>query len=59
MRKYEPTIKAIRTANLLIELSDNQYFCTTPRAFEIWEKGSLPRMVKRIPTYRVFWVFEK
>lgn len=63
MRKIRPEIKFITTARKTIMLSPTQYFCTTPKAYEIWDKSlgldpTIGMPVKRIPAVRVFWVGE-
>ena len=62
MRDIRPDIKAIDTATQTIMLSAAQYFCKTPKAYEIWDKslGLDPKIgmrIKRIPATKVFWVY--
>ena len=53
-------IKSLLTARLTIALKRGQYFCETPKAYEIWEtKNGLEHLVKRISKKSVLWVAEK
>lgn len=52
-------IERLVTARYLVALTENQYFCETAKAYEIWEGDSLPYRVKRIPKTSVLWVIEK
>ena len=52
-------IKSLITARMEIVLCENQYFCETPKAYEIWaDYNNLPRMIKRINKKSVLWVIE-
>jgi len=58
MRKKLENVKAFTTTANWIELKEGQYFCHTPKAYEIWQEYPLMRL-KRIANSRVFWVHEK
>jgi hypothetical protein len=55
-RHSRQDIRALRTANLIVELGEGQMFCETPKAWEVWDKDPL-RMVKRIPGKSVLFVY--
>ena len=56
-RIYRRDIIAIRTALYSIELAENQTFCETDKAFEIWqETNSLNRRIKRYDKARVLFI---
>jgi hypothetical protein len=57
-RKKMPRVSAITTATLIVELSPGQCFYRTGTAWEIWECGKMPKLVKRFPSKRVYWVSE-
>jgi len=41
-------------------LSENQYFCETPKAYEIWEDSFDGEFrIHRLPKSRIFWITEK
>lgn len=58
MREKLENVKAISTMTRRIELVEGQYFCRTPKAYEIWQENPLMRL-KRISRNRVCFVFEK
>ena len=51
-RKERPDIAAVSTAKFIIELDTNQFWCSTPKAYEIWQREPL-RRVKRIPEKQI------
>ena len=55
-RNIRKDVSCILTGSGEIGLSDNQYFCETGKAWEIWEVNPLPRMVKRNPSKFVYWI---
>lgn len=50
-------VKAIVTAKETIALSSGQFFCRTPRAWEIWQESPIRRLV-RIPQKKVWDVVQ-
>ena len=48
-------VMEITTARRTIVLRDDQYFCVTGRAWEVWQ-DSPTRRILRIPADRVKWV---
>jgi len=52
-------IAALGMAKWNVELADNQEWYETPKAYEIWDSGPLPRMLKRFSKSRVLFVFTK
>jgi len=52
-------IAAMRTANIIIELADKQYFCETGAAYEVWDESRLPVRLYRVPKSRVIMVWNK
>jgi hypothetical protein len=60
MRTIHREIEAIQSARRIYELCKNQYFCDTPKAYEIWETLPDGREIRihRIPRKRIFWVHE-
>lgn len=61
-RTIQPNVECLISIRLIYELSDNQYFCKTKKAWEIWQKdpaSGLDRRVHRIPAHRIFIVCEK
>ena len=57
-REERREIISISTATKIIELSEGQYFCTTPKAYELWQEEPL-RFLKRWDRRRVFFVWER
>lgn len=57
-RKPVYTIRQLITKDKTIELNGGQFFCQTPKTFEIWESKPLHR-VKIIRNSSVLWVIEK
>ena len=53
-------LAGIATAARDISLSDGQFFCETPKAYEIWQDEPL-LMIKRIPSSKVLavWIQKK
>ena len=51
-RIERPDLKALVTATRRIFLTDGQIFCSTEKAFEIWDSEPL-RFIHRIPRKRV------
>jgi len=58
-------IRMISTARLNIVLGENQHWCETPKAYELWgpreeDTPNAPILfLKRFPKKTVYWVFEK
>ena len=57
-------IERISTISRWIVLGENQYFCETQKAWEIWgpledEPNGLIRFIKRFPKKSVYWITEK
>lgn len=60
MREIKKNIVSVRSALTTYSLSKNQYFCETPKAYEIWEDTFAGELrLKRLPKSRIFWVTEK
>jgi hypothetical protein len=60
VRKDRRDVEAVSTATQRIELTDTQWFCETPKDWEIWDKvRDLDCRVKRIPAKRVLFVHLK
>ena len=57
-REDRREIKTLITAREDVNLSENQYFCSTPKAYEIWDETEFPKRIYRISKTRVFWVIE-
>ncbi len=58
MSEARDNIEALRTADKVIELDENQFFCETPKTYEIWHDEPLVR-IKVIRKSSVLWVHEK
>ena len=69
-RLERPNIAALITATMEIRLDDNQMFCETDKAYELWQTREtvdvlcythqvLDRMIKRWPKRMILWVIEK
>ena len=58
MSELRKNIKSLRTSTLIIELSENQYFYETPKAYEIWTNTPILSRIKRISKQSVFFVEE-
>ena len=57
MRIMNENIKSIRTKNLQYELRKNQYWCETPKSFEIWEHDNgLDSRIHRISKSNISFV---
>ena len=59
MRTIKDNIKSIRTAMRIYTIGKGQYFCETPKSFEIWSENEyLPRRILRIDKRKVYFVEE-
>lgn len=52
-------IKELRTENRIIQLTEGQYFCETPKCYEIWQRKPLLHRVTSVRKTSVLWVYEK
>lgn len=58
-RNVRTDITALRSLNNLYVLGKDQFFCETPKAYEIWGKrNGLEYRVTRLPKKSIYWVFE-
>lgn len=55
IREERKDVWLLRCARIDISLEAGQFFCTTPKAWEIWQEEPLMR-VKRIPRKQVIVV---
>ena len=61
-RRERRDVDSIVTGKHHIKLDPGQYFCETPKAWEIWQEIGehfLPMMIKRIPRKTVCWIHKK
>ena len=63
-RREARDIIAISTLTKRIQLYEGQYFCETPKAYEIWGpiEGGRPDLalcIKRFPKKHIYWVHTK
>jgi hypothetical protein len=58
MRTERRDIMAISLMTKWITLGKDQYFCETPKAYELWGpvNGGLPLRIMRWPKVRIYWV---
>ena len=54
MRKKREDIIALRSARIRYVLGKNQYFCETPKAYEIWDTKPLLKRLIRFDKHRIF-----
>jgi acyl-coenzyme A synthetase/AMP-(fatty) acid ligase len=57
-REEKPTVTSITTATRIIERQDNQHFCCTPKAWELWQSEPAKR-IKRWDRKYIFWIIEE